>query len=295
MAKKIKNSKEPLITVITAVLNGAETFERTLKSIAGQTYKNFEYIVKDGCSKDGTLGLIKKYAKHIDKWVSEPDKSLFDAENIGIKMAKGEYIYFLPADDYFLNPYVLEKIAKDLEKHKPEVAYAQVIFPIDANNFMIWPTKEVTLRKIRMGQTLPQQGLFMKRKLLLQIGLHDLNYPVSGDRDIICKGVKHSGEPFFLPYPITFFEAGGTSSGFNVNETARVISANFGLLNAAIFYLTYSPLIFLRYFLGRISLFRKSNSSFLVFLHKSFFRHLFPFIRIVDKNYLDNLIKHNNL
>lgn len=89
------------ITIITACYNAEQTIESTLLSVLNQTYDDIEYIVIDGNSKDGTVDIIKKYEKRISKWVSEPDKGLYDALNKGVRMATGEWIGILNCGDLF--------------------------------------------------------------------------------------------------------------------------------------------------------------------------------------------------
>lgn len=89
----------PFITIITVVYNGSKTLEQTIQSVISQKYDNFEYIVIDGRSTDGTVDIIKKYEADIATWISEKDKGIYDAMNKGIRYAKGAWIYFLGADD----------------------------------------------------------------------------------------------------------------------------------------------------------------------------------------------------
>ena len=93
--------KTPLISLITVVYNGEQYLEQTIQSVINQTYKNFEYIIIDGGSTDGTLDIIKQYEKYITNWVSEPDKGLYDAMNKGIGMANGELIGMINSDDWY--------------------------------------------------------------------------------------------------------------------------------------------------------------------------------------------------
>jgi glycosyltransferase involved in cell wall biosynthesis len=87
------------VSIITVVYNGKNTIEDCLKSIYSQTYPEIEHIVVDGGSADGTVDIIKRNKKSISKWISEPDKGIYDALNKGIKMATGDIIGFLHADD----------------------------------------------------------------------------------------------------------------------------------------------------------------------------------------------------
>ncbi|TGK78427.1 glycosyltransferase [Leptospira noumeaensis] len=102
----------PKLSIITIVLNNKQFFEYTLKSVREQSFKEFEYIVIDGGSTDGTLELIKKNRSGINYWVSEPDRGIYDAMNKGLKVAKGEWIIYLNAGDRFADRNVLTSFFK---------------------------------------------------------------------------------------------------------------------------------------------------------------------------------------
>ncbi|TGL37127.1 glycosyltransferase family 2 protein [Leptospira perdikensis] len=103
-------SKTPKISIITIVLNNRIFLDHTIQSVASQEFTNYEYIIIDGGSTDGTKELIKDSEKKIDYWVSEPDRGIYDAMNKGAKLAKGEWLLFLNAGDRFANPKVLSDI-----------------------------------------------------------------------------------------------------------------------------------------------------------------------------------------
>ena len=107
------SNNKPMISIITVVFNGEKYLEQTIKSIINQTYKNFEYIIIDGGSTDGTLEIIKKYEDKISYWISEKDKGISDAFNKGVMAAKGDYINFQGDGDGFLSSETLEEIFKD--------------------------------------------------------------------------------------------------------------------------------------------------------------------------------------
>lgn len=93
----------PRLSVITVAYNAKDSIEQTILSVAGQAAEGIEYLVVDGASKDGTVEVLRRLSHHIDRWVSEPDRGIYDAMNKGISMARGEWIMFLNADDYFEN------------------------------------------------------------------------------------------------------------------------------------------------------------------------------------------------
>lgn len=123
------------ITVITVCFNAEKSIKETIKSIISQDYKNLEYIIIDGLSKDKTLDIIKEYSSQkknreffhrVTKWISEPDSGIYDAMNKGLEMANGDYIIFMGADDMFVNEQVLSNVAKYLAKWNGDVVYGSV-------------------------------------------------------------------------------------------------------------------------------------------------------------------------
>ena len=92
----------PLISIITVVYNNVSHLQKTFDSIFSQNYKNYELIVIDGNSNDGTVEIIRKNATKIKFWLSEPDKGIYDAFNKGMKYAKGDYLGFVNSDDILL-------------------------------------------------------------------------------------------------------------------------------------------------------------------------------------------------
>lgn len=98
------------ISIITVCYNAAAELEETILSVINQTFQDYEYIIIDGGSKDGTLDIINKYKDKITFWISEPDKGIYDAMNKGLNYASGEWINFMNAGDIFTNNNVLTQI-----------------------------------------------------------------------------------------------------------------------------------------------------------------------------------------
>src|SRR6478609_6660381 len=96
---RARTPARPTVSVITVVLNGAETLERALQSVLEQDFDDVEYVVIDGGSTDGSIEIIRKYEARIGYWRSEPDKGLYDAMNKAVQAARGRWLLFLGADD----------------------------------------------------------------------------------------------------------------------------------------------------------------------------------------------------
>src|SRR4030043_2013220 len=111
------------ISIITAVYNNAQTLEKCINSFLSQTYPDIEYIIIDGNSTDGSKEIIKANENKIIRWISEPDKGIYDALNKGIGMATGEVIGLLHSDDIFFDENVLFKVAKLFEEKKADSVY----------------------------------------------------------------------------------------------------------------------------------------------------------------------------
>ncbi|CAN5404494.1 hypothetical protein BH09BAC4_BH09BAC4_38480 [soil metagenome] len=89
----------PTVSIITITYNAERFLERTIQSVVAQQATDFEYVIIDGASTDGTLDIIKRYEKHITTWISEPDRGLYDAMNKGLHRARGQYVWFMNAGD----------------------------------------------------------------------------------------------------------------------------------------------------------------------------------------------------
>ena len=104
------------ITIITAAYNSEHTLRDTMESVLRQTYTDYEYIVVDGASKDGTVDIIREYVPRFEgrmRWVSEPDRGIYDAMNKGIEMATGDVVGLLNSDDFYSSDDVLATIASE--------------------------------------------------------------------------------------------------------------------------------------------------------------------------------------
>ena len=114
---KKSTEDKPLITIVTAVFNNEKFLEESILSLHNQTCNNYEHIIIDGGSSDGTLDIIKKYEHKIDYWCTQKDNGIYDAFNKGMQLAKGDYIGFLNSDDKYTEN-ALEILNNYIQKNK---------------------------------------------------------------------------------------------------------------------------------------------------------------------------------
>lgn len=121
------------LSIITINLNNKNGLQKTIDSVVSQTFKDFEWIVIDGGSIDGSRELIEQYADHFAYWVSEPDKGVYNAMNKGIRVAKGEYLQFLNSGDWLWNETVLERCFS--HGFTGDVVYGDLYYYFGENDF----------------------------------------------------------------------------------------------------------------------------------------------------------------
>lgn len=170
--------KKPLISIITVVYNGAATLEATIRSVRDQTWKNIEYIIVDGGSTDGTLALVEKYRDFVTKWVSEPDKGVYDAMNKGIRMATGDWLYFLGSDDLLHDPGVLTRLFDGPFEGNCDLLYGNVKSPAYKGLY----DGVFTLEKL-LSKNISHQAAFYRKELFQRLGDYDLRYRLHADWD----------------------------------------------------------------------------------------------------------------
>lgn len=162
------------LSIIIPTYNSATVLRRTLDSIVGQTFADWEVLVMDGASKDQTVDIAKSYQDERLKVFSEPDDGVYDAMNKGIKIAKGEWLYFLGSDDWLLNNEVLQNFFSfDIEAF--EVVYGDV----EADQLASEHKGEWTVDTIEYNRC--HQAIFYKRSLFEKNGLYDTRYKILAD------------------------------------------------------------------------------------------------------------------
>ncbi len=162
------------LSIITVNLNNRDGLQKTIDSVVSQTFRDFEWIVIDGGSTDGSKELIEQYADHFAYWVSEPDKGIYNAMNKGIKVAKGEYLQFLNSGDWLWEKNTLNKIFS--KKHDEDILFGDCIEADGTRS--VFPEKFDTLFLYRGN--INHQSSFIKA-ILFQNELYSEKYKVASD------------------------------------------------------------------------------------------------------------------
>ncbi len=223
----------PKCSIVTVVYNGEAVLPLTLKSIISQTFRDYEYIIIDGASTDGTVDLIRQNQKHIAKWVSEADQGLYDAMNKGLALAQGEYVWFLNAGDRIFDPQTLEKIFTQTPPNA-DVIYGDTMI-VDEEGRDIGPRRlkapeSLNWESLRDGMVVCHQAVIVKRSLA---EAYNLKYKVAGDYEWLIRVLRKSKNTYYTRFYICRFLEGGINKKQIVRalrERFEVMVNHFGLL-----------------------------------------------------------------
>ena len=193
------------VSIIVVSLNTKKKFIKTINSIKNQIYKNYEIIVVDGKSNDGTVRIIKKNEFKINKFLIERDEGIYDAMNKGIKIASGEWIIFLNSGDIFFDNFVLKKVNKLLMSNV-DLLFGDTLI----NNEFLYLAKAQKVSKNISNMPFCHQSVLCKSSLLKK-KLFNLEYHICSDFDFILNCVLSNKRFKYYPNLISTVEAGGLS------------------------------------------------------------------------------------
>lgn len=197
------------ISIITINLNNREGLKKTIESVISQTYQDFELIIIDGGSTDGSIKIIEENSKYIKYWCSEIDRGIYNAMNKGVLASTGEYVIFLNSGDYFNNNFVLKKVIPFL---KGSHYYGGI--ELRGNNLFDYNiNSEDDILHVMFTKKLPHQSTFISRKVFEEFGLYNENYKIISEsikffNDIIC----YNASVEKIPFIISNFDTNGIST-----------------------------------------------------------------------------------
>lgn len=203
-------------TIVTAVRNMAGTIEDTLSSVAMQTYPDIEHIIVDGLSTDGTLDIVSRFP-HVTHVISEEDAGLYDAMNKGARVARGDYVSWLNADDMLADPEAIGRLA-DVAEGRPALIAASVdmVDPIYTQRVKRhYGVKGFNRNWLRYGYAVPHPGVHIRRDVLERIGGFDLQFKLASDFDLIARALFKERESYVLVDQVAVrMRMGGHSYGW---------------------------------------------------------------------------------
>ena len=200
------------LSIITINKNNAEGLRRTMESVVEQTYKDFEYIVIDGGSTDGSRELIEQYSDHLSYWVSESDTGIYNAMNKGLVKAKGEYVLMLNSGDWLVDERVLNNITPLLDG--TDIVQGDVL--VSQNGKWLkncgYGKSELTFRDVYNGCFL-HQASFIRKELHDFYGLYDDTWKIAGDTVFFLNALGFGNATFkYVDVMVSCVEPQGVSS-----------------------------------------------------------------------------------
>lgn len=210
------------VTIITVTYNSAHTLSRAIRSVCRQSYHDVEYIIVDGESADNTLQIIKDYASQYAniRYISEPDKGIYDAINKGIRMATGDIVGLVNSDDALADSSILEKVVAQMENTQSDILYGDLVYcryqAIEHNPPRIiryWQSAPFSLKLLRRGWMPPHPTLYCKREVFERVGLYRTDFRISADYEFMLRALSdNSLKKVYLPEVVTMMEVGGVSN-----------------------------------------------------------------------------------
>ncbi len=204
------------VSIITVSYNSSNTIKDTIQSVLEQTYSNIEYIIVDGASNDATVDIIKSFGNRISKFISEADCGMYDAMNKGIKLASGDIIGMLNADDFFSSHDIIETVAKSFKDKNLDVLYGDVQF-VNPNNLnkivRYYSSKRFIPNKFKFGIMPAHPSFYVKRELFDKFGFYKTDYKIGADFELLVRFLyKNKLKYQYLEKPFVTMRTGGVSN-----------------------------------------------------------------------------------
>ena len=210
------------LSIITINLNNKTGLQKTINSVISQSYKDFEWIIIDGGSTDGSKELIEKYSAFISYWISEPDKGIFNAMNKGIKIATGDYFQFLNSGDCL---YEEDTIKKFIQRNNTEdVIYGDsIVVNYKGEKLHEWKNPDFLKLSYFFGYGINHQATFIHKRCFEKF-LYNENYRLCSDSELFIKLIYHSYTFAKHHAFVAKYDNSGLSSTTKSNEYDEMIN-----------------------------------------------------------------------
>lgn len=258
---------KPTFSIVTVVYNAQDTVRQTVESVLSQVCNDYEYIIIDGGSTDGTLRILDEYRGKFACFLSESDRGIYDAMNKAATYASGDFLQYLNAGDRFHSADTLKTIAERCEASHPDALYGDVVLTHKGRS--VRKVRQLTsLSALARGRKIVHQSLFVRRDALERIGPFDRRYNMAADFDLECRLFKAFSDIRYLPTPLVKFDMDGTTHhavAKSYAENIAIIKSHFGMKKASMYSVSIAPKRLLSLLVGP--------------KHRMYLRRLLPFAR----------------
>lgn len=213
------------ISIVTVCYNCKDSIGRTIRSVLAQDYPHLEHVIIDGGSTDGTTDAICRLAGEKTRWLSETDRGLYDAMNKGWKMATGDVVGFLNADDTLAEARSISRIARTFQHAPTDAVYGDIeLIANDGRVVRKWSSGRFHRMKYHLGWMTPHPVTYARRALFEKYGGFRQDLPISADYELMLRFFyRHRASVAYLPQTLVKMRAGGASNG----SIAAVAKANW--------------------------------------------------------------------
>ncbi len=223
-----------ILSIITINRNNAAGLEKTMRSVASQIVGDFEYVVIDGASTDGSVEVIRSFEASLGerlKWISEPDKGIYNAMNKGIGMATGDYLQFLNSGDSLVSDDITKRMTEALKsKGYPSILYGNMLKDMPDGKAMrdrCFAGREISFLGFYTG-SLNHSSAYIRRSLFDRYGMYDEGFKIVSDWKWFLQAIILGGEkPVYVDMDVTLFDMNGISEknkALDKTERRRVLN-----------------------------------------------------------------------
>ena len=204
------------ISIVTVCFNSSTTIKDTIISIASQKDVEIEHIIIDGFSTDGTVEIINKHKDDLSKFVSEPDRGIYDAMNKGIALAAGDVIGTLNADDFYASENVLKEVAQIFMDSSIDACFGDLVYVNQENTNKIvryWKSRDYIPGLFKAGWMPAHPTFFVRKSVYERLGGFDLNYKIAADFELLFRFIEQNNiKTKYLPKVLVKMRLGGTTN-----------------------------------------------------------------------------------